>query len=60
MGRNFVNGRLFSHVYTTEPAVAVMGLGIEKGGGKSCEERNTAGMYQFCLMVQRTFEREGI
>lgn len=33
MGRDFVNGRLFSHVYTTEPVVALMELGIEEGMG---------------------------
>jgi hypothetical protein len=33
MGRNFVKVRLFSHVYTTEPVVALMGLGYREGEG---------------------------
>jgi len=41
MGRNFVKGRSSSHVYTTEPVVALLGVGYRKGerrGGKAAKK----------------------
>ena len=54
MGRNFVKGRSSSRVCTTEPVVALVGLGIEKGRGRrrvKLRGGNTEGMDQFCPMV---------
>ena len=33
MGRNFVSGRFFSHVYTTESVVALVRFGYREGEG---------------------------
>ena len=37
-GRNFVKGRLSSHVYATEPVVALMGFGYRGGEGGRAEK----------------------
>ena len=38
IGRDFVNGRLSSHLYATEPVVALMRFGYREGeGGKAGE-----------------------